>query len=222
MVSIPTHHIPRTDCPYTTDIYFISIREPEEPDPSQKKDCTTPGWLAPYKGKYEVPNTTPDALQCQQLMAGMLDNGANAVAMEVSSHALAQGRVDCVDFDVAVFTNLTTDHLDFHGDMATYREAKALLFKQLTDPERQRAVINLDPSHVEAEKKKTSTKKKDVESDEDDSDAPNEPEPEPTEPTAAFDESAFFITAAGSGDRVPIITYATHVRAFPTHHIPPP
>ena len=120
------------------------VWEPEEDDPTQERECTAPGWLAPYKGKYEVPNTTPDALQCQQLMAGMLDNGASAVAMEVSSHALAQGRVDCVDYDVAVFTNLTRDHLDFHGSMEAYREAKAELFRRLEDPERQRAVINLD------------------------------------------------------------------------------
>ena len=159
------------------------VWEPEEADPTENRECTAPGWLAPYVGKYEVPNTTPDALQCQQLMAGMLDNGATATAMEVSSHALAQGRVDCVDFDVAVFTNLTSDHLDFHGSMEAYREAKAELFRGLTDPERQRAVINLDPS-----------------------DGSNDE----TETDEAVSESAFFIAAAGGGDRVPVITYATH------------
>jgi len=163
------------------------VWEPEEADPTENRECTAPGWLAPYEGKYEVPNTTPDALQCQQLMAGMLDNGATATAMEVSSHALAQGRVDCVDFDVAVFTNLTSDHLDFHGTVEAYREAKAELFRGLTDPERQRAVINLDPSDDLANDAKNDEKNGE-----------------------AFSESDFFIAAAGGGDRVPVITYATH------------
>ena len=61
--------------------------------------------------------------------------------MEVSSHALDQGRVDGVHFDVAVFTNLTRDHLDYHGDMATYGAAKARLFAW---PGLKAAVINLD------------------------------------------------------------------------------
>ena len=171
------------------------VWEPEETDPTEQRECTAPGWLAPYKGKYEVPNTTPDALQCQQLMAGMLDNGADSVAMEVSSHALAQGRVDCVDYDVAVFTNLTNDHLDFHGSMENYRDAKGELFRRLVDPERQRAVINLDPSTV-------STKKKAQDSEE----VEENEESTPSE----VSESQFFIDAAGGGDRVPIITYATH------------
>ena len=165
------------------------VWEPEEDDPTQERECTAPGWLAPYKGKYEVPNTTPDALQCQQLMAGMLDNGASAVAMEVSSHALAQGRVDCVDYDVAVFTNLTRDHLDFHGSMEAYREAKAELFRRLEDPERQRAVINLDVPP------KPKRKKGEAEEEEEEEDG--------------FDNAAYFKAAAGGGDRVPIITYAT-------------
>ena len=171
------------------------VWEPEETDPTEQRECTAPGWLAPYKGKYEVPNTTPDALQCQQLMAGMLDNGADSVAMEVSSHALAQGRVDCVDYDVAVFTNLMNDHLDFHGSMENYRDAKGELFRRLVDPERQRAVINLDPSTV-------STKKKAQDSEEVEEDEESTP--------SEVSESQFFIDAAGGGDRVPIITYATH------------
>ncbi|ACO66679.1 predicted protein, partial [Micromonas commoda] len=96
---------------------------------------------------YDVPTSSPDALQCQQLMAGMLDNGARATAMEVSSRDLAQGRVDCCDFDVAVFTNLRGDHHE--GDAASCRNATAELFRRLTDPERQRAVINLDVSTAE-------------------------------------------------------------------------
>lgn len=123
------------------------VWEPEEKDPTKDRAATAPGWLAPYRGKYDVPTSSPDALQCQQLLAGMLDNGARATAMEVSSRDLAQGRVDCCDFDVAVFTNLRGDHHE--GDAASCRNATAELFRRLTDPERQRAVINLDVSTAE-------------------------------------------------------------------------
>lgn len=85
--------------------------------------------------------TTPLVLQTHELLAQMHDDGAQAIAMEASSHALDQGRVDGVHFDVAVFTNLTRDHLDYHGDMATYGAAKARLFAW---PGLQAAVINLD------------------------------------------------------------------------------
>ncbi|WP_031338716.1 UDP-N-acetylmuramoyl-L-alanyl-D-glutamate--2,6-diaminopimelate ligase [Xanthomonas maliensis] len=85
--------------------------------------------------------TTPLVLQTHALLAQLRDAGARAVAMEVSSHALDQGRVDAVRFDVAVFTNLTRDHLDYHGDMAQYGAAKAKLFVRAG---LQAAVINLD------------------------------------------------------------------------------
>lgn len=85
--------------------------------------------------------TTPLVLQMHALLAGLRDDGAQAVAMEVSSHALDQGRVDAVHFDVAVFTNLTRDHLDYHGDMAGYGAAKERLFHR--DGLRA-SVINLD------------------------------------------------------------------------------
>src|SRR5690606_37743333 len=74
--------------------------------------------------------TTPDAVSAQRQLAAFRDRGAQAVAMEVSSHGLAQGRVGAVHFDAAVFTNLTRDHLDFHGDMETYGRAKASLFER--------------------------------------------------------------------------------------------
>ncbi|HWL63516.1 MAG TPA: UDP-N-acetylmuramoyl-L-alanyl-D-glutamate--2,6-diaminopimelate ligase [Steroidobacteraceae bacterium] len=74
--------------------------------------------------------TTPDAVTAQRQLAGFRDRGARAVAMEVSSHGLAQGRVAAVHFDAAVFTNLTRDHLDFHGDMQAYGQAKASLFER--------------------------------------------------------------------------------------------
>ncbi|MEO5861146.1 MAG: UDP-N-acetylmuramoyl-L-alanyl-D-glutamate--2,6-diaminopimelate ligase [Burkholderiales bacterium] len=86
-------------------------------------------------------NTTPDAIELQEYLATYREEGADAVAMEVSSHGLAQGRVNGVQFDVALFTNLSRDHLDYHGDMASYGEAKAGLFAM---PGLKNAVINLD------------------------------------------------------------------------------
>jgi UDP-N-acetylmuramoyl-L-alanyl-D-glutamate--2,6-diaminopimelate ligase len=62
--------------------------------------------------------TTPDVIAVHRLLAQLREEGASHVAMEVSSHALDQGRVDAVAFKVAVFTNLTRDHLDYHGSMA--------------------------------------------------------------------------------------------------------
>ncbi|HDR9585547.1 TPA: UDP-N-acetylmuramoyl-L-alanyl-D-glutamate--2,6-diaminopimelate ligase [Burkholderia stabilis] len=72
--------------------------------------------------------TTPDAPQLQRSLAQLRDAGAKAVAMEVSSHALHQGRVNGTAFDIAVFTNLTQDHLDYHGTFDAYEAAKAKLF----------------------------------------------------------------------------------------------
>ena len=85
--------------------------------------------------------TTPDVIQVHGLMAEFRDAGATHVAMEVSSHALDQHRVDGVHFDVAVFTNLTRDHLDYHGTMEAYFAAKAKLFAW---PGLQAAVIDVD------------------------------------------------------------------------------
>jgi UDP-N-acetylmuramoyl-L-alanyl-D-glutamate--2,6-diaminopimelate ligase len=73
-------------------------------------------------------NTTPDPVQLHGMLAEYLQMGAKTVVMEVSSHGLDQGRVNGVHFDVAVLTNLTRDHLDYHGDMATYAAAKRKLF----------------------------------------------------------------------------------------------
>ena len=85
--------------------------------------------------------TTPLVLRLHALLAELRDQGASTVAMEVSSHALDQGRVDGVHFDVAVFTNLTRDHLDYHGDMASYGAAKQKLFEW---PGLRAATVNLD------------------------------------------------------------------------------
>src|SRR5436305_1246379 len=91
--------------------------------------------------------TTPESLELQELLAQMRDAGCKAAAMEVSSHALAQERTRGLEFDVAVFTNLTQDHLDYHGTMENYFEAKAKLFEQLPRQEKKKkpvAVINID------------------------------------------------------------------------------
>src|SRR4051812_7207495 len=72
--------------------------------------------------------TTPEALEVQQMMAQMVASGCKACVMEVSSHALDQKRVTGVEFDVAIFTNLTQDHLDYHGTMENYLAAKQKLF----------------------------------------------------------------------------------------------
>ena len=86
-------------------------------------------------------HTTPDAVSVQAVLADFAAAGARAVAMEVSSHALHQHRVAAVRFDTAVFTNLTRDHLDYHGTMEAYAEAKARLFRHSGLAQ---AVINTD------------------------------------------------------------------------------
>ncbi|MFT3789819.1 MAG: UDP-N-acetylmuramoyl-L-alanyl-D-glutamate--2,6-diaminopimelate ligase [Rudaea sp.] len=89
----------------------------------------------------EGERTTPDAISVQALLAEFRDVGASHVAMEVSSHAIEQGRVNAVAFEVAAFTNLTRDHLDYHGTMDAYGAAKARLFVW---PGLRAAVINVD------------------------------------------------------------------------------
>ncbi|HVF35441.1 MAG TPA: UDP-N-acetylmuramoyl-L-alanyl-D-glutamate--2,6-diaminopimelate ligase [Candidatus Saccharimonadia bacterium] len=85
--------------------------------------------------------TTPDVITTHALVAAMQRAGAAYLAMEVSSHALEQGRIDGIAFDVAVFTNLTRDHLDYHGTMQAYGAAKARLFRW---PTLAAAVVNVD------------------------------------------------------------------------------
>lgn len=82
-------------------------------------------------GDEEIPalHTTPEATDFQRLLRHMVDRGAEAVAVEVSSHALALGRVDATWFEAVAFTNLSQDHLDFHPDMESYFAAKASLFE---------------------------------------------------------------------------------------------
>ena len=87
----------------------------------------------------EMVRTTPEATDFQRMLRTMLDAGVDIAAVEVSSHALSLGRVAETRFRVGAFTNLTQDHLDFHGDMASYEAAKASLFRQC-----ERAVVWID------------------------------------------------------------------------------
>ncbi|MCL5115830.1 MAG: UDP-N-acetylmuramoyl-L-alanyl-D-glutamate--2,6-diaminopimelate ligase [Firmicutes bacterium] len=109
---------------------------------------------------FKVVRTTPEAPDLQRILRHMADRGMKAAVMEVSSHALALARVDYVDYDVAVFTNLTQDHLDFHKDFESYFKAKALLFERLGQGAKkkgpQAAVINGDDPYADRLKALTS------------------------------------------------------------------
>ncbi|OGW66542.1 MAG: UDP-N-acetylmuramoyl-L-alanyl-D-glutamate--2,6-diaminopimelate ligase [Nitrospirae bacterium RIFCSPLOWO2_02_FULL_62_14] len=108
------------------------------------------GTVAYQIGAERLPasHTTPGAVELQALLARMADAGMDAAVMEVSSHALALDRTAGCEFDVAIFTNLTQDHLDFHRDMDSYFEAKRRLFSDLDPagkkPRPKRAIVNLD------------------------------------------------------------------------------
>ena len=94
-----------------------------------------------------APHTTPESLELNRLLAEGLGQGVTEAVMEVSSHALEQQRIFGIPFDVAVFTNLTRDHLDYHGTMEKYFHAKQTLFEGCgTEPPRA-AVINIDDEH---------------------------------------------------------------------------
>ncbi len=94
-----------------------------------------------YLGTLNHALTTPPAIELHGQLAGFRDDGAECAAIEVSSHALAQNRIDGVRVDVALFTNLSRDHLDYHGGMRDYAEAKARLF---LDQRPRHSIINLD------------------------------------------------------------------------------
>ena len=104
-----------------------------------------------YAGKsIEAPNTTPQALDIYKMMREMADAGIKYLAMEVSSHALSLGRVFGIDFDIAVWTNLTQDHLDFHKTMENYFRAKSELFTGMgrgTKKNAKFAIINADDEY---------------------------------------------------------------------------
>jgi len=94
----------------------------------------------------DAPRTTPESIDLQDLLAQIRDAGGKAVAMEVSSHALVQYRTAGIDFDAAVFSNLTQDHLDYHKTMDEYFEAKVLLFEGLLEQKKKKgkAIVNAD------------------------------------------------------------------------------
>jgi UDP-N-acetylmuramoyl-L-alanyl-D-glutamate--2,6-diaminopimelate ligase len=103
----------------------------------------TLGWGSPDELEITV-NTTPDALDVQHMLQVFAERGKTAVAMEVSSHGLEQGRVNAVRFKGAVFTNLSRDHLDYHANMDEYLQAKLALFG---NPDLKFAVVNIDDSY---------------------------------------------------------------------------
>ncbi len=104
-----------------------------------------------YAGKtFDAPNTTPQSADIFRMMRDMADDGIKYIVMEVSSHALMLNRVECIDFDIAAFTNLTQDHLDFHKDMDAYFKAKSLLFTSLRKDIKSNekyAIINADDKY---------------------------------------------------------------------------
>ncbi len=120
-------------------IHLIAVAA--EKSPAEK--CAVIGTLGNglYGELEESTHTTPGAVQLQALMAAYRKQNIANMVMEVSSHALAQGRVNGVEFDTAVFTNLSRDHLDYHGDMKNYAHEKLKLFQFAS---LQRVVVNLD------------------------------------------------------------------------------
>lgn len=102
--------------------------------------------------RYQATRTTPDVISNHKMLREMVNQGCRSAVMEVTSHALAQGRVYGIDFDIAIFTNLTLDHLDYHQTMENYCSAKNKLFRSLkTDKSKKKikqfpttAVINID------------------------------------------------------------------------------
>jgi len=114
---------------------------------SQGKQCGLIGTVEYIVGQQQYPatHTTPDVLTNHRMLRKMVQENCTAAALEVSSHALDQQRLRGVDFDVAVFTNLTPDHLDYHGTFERYIEAKQKLFKKCA-----KAVYNADSPQWQA------------------------------------------------------------------------
>ncbi|MDR1418456.1 MAG: UDP-N-acetylmuramoyl-L-alanyl-D-glutamate--2,6-diaminopimelate ligase [Endomicrobium sp.] len=115
-------------------------------------DCAVMGTIDyRYKGNIlEAPNTTPHSLDIYRFMRDIVNSGVKNMIMEVSSHALSLFRVYGIDFDIAIFTNLTQDHLDFHKDMKEYFKVKSLLFENLgkgSKINQKYAIINFDDKY---------------------------------------------------------------------------
>lgn len=113
--------------------------------PSNREDSETIERVEPVEKVVAATNTTPGPVALQAYLSEMLDRGVRAAVIEVSSHALDQGRTDWVHFDAAVFTNLSQDHLDYHGSMEAYGKAKARLFEKLV-PGSLAVIPNDEPS----------------------------------------------------------------------------
>jgi UDP-N-acetylmuramoyl-L-alanyl-D-glutamate--2,6-diaminopimelate ligase len=120
--------------------------------------CGLLSTIAVKIGREEIPatHTTPDAIAVQKHMRAMADAGVKYCFMEVSSHALVQHRTAHVDFDIAIFTNITRDHLDYHGDMNSYIAAKKILFDGLKEDAV--ALYNEDSKHGETMVQNTKAK----------------------------------------------------------------
>lgn len=142
----------KTTISWILDALF-SAEDPQSADASAQKSAPS-GLLGTIEYRWgahrEVAkNTTPESLVIQRVLADMRRDGVERVAMEVSSHGLATYRLGGTHFDAAIFSNFTQDHLDFHGDMDTYREAKGRLFNRLLPASKKAgkdpvAIINLD------------------------------------------------------------------------------
>lgn len=113
----------------TTAFYLKSILE------ENKNKCGLIGTITNYIGQKEIKSrlTTPEANEINKMMKEMLDTGCTHCVMEVSSHSLFLSRVADIDFDAAIFTNIASDHLDFHKTFEHYRDSKKILFDQLKD-----------------------------------------------------------------------------------------
>ena len=97
-------------------------------------------------------NTTPSSAELNRIMAGFVERGCRAAVMEVSSHAAAQGRIDGLEFDIGIFTNISRDHMDYHVNLENYIEAKETFVRTLTGPGRSKGpgtlVYNIDDDQV--------------------------------------------------------------------------
>ncbi len=103
-----------------------------------------------WKGKaIEAPNTTPESRDLQEIFANMISEGVDVIIMEVSSHALKLFRVEDIDFDIVIFTNLTRDHLDFHESFEDYFESKKRIFHLLekSRKDNKAAIVNIDDEY---------------------------------------------------------------------------
>ncbi len=128
----------------TTTNYFVQHLINESGTPTGRIG-TTGAQMAEVD--IDLMHTTPESADLYEILAEFVSHGAKAVTLEVSSHALSQNRVEGLAFDVAVYTNLTQDHLDYHGSLEDYLAAKQLLFKGLS--KESVAIVNMDDPYAE-------------------------------------------------------------------------